>query len=60
MNLGGVVCEDVYWIHLAQDTVYSWAILNTAMNLQDPHRAIKVFTIKVITSFLRKYPAPCN
>jgi hypothetical protein len=27
-------CEDVHWIHLAQDRVQWWAIVNMVINLQ--------------------------
>lgn len=35
---GGVLIayQDVGWIHLAQDTVQWWALLNTVMNLRAP------------------------
>jgi hypothetical protein len=29
-------CEDVAWIHLAQDSAQQWARLGTVMNLQIP------------------------
>jgi hypothetical protein len=34
MNLRETVCEGVDWIHLAQDKVQCFTLVNTVMNLQ--------------------------
>jgi hypothetical protein len=34
MNLKETGCEDVNWIHLAQDRDQWWAVVNTAMNIR--------------------------
>jgi predicted RNA-binding protein len=35
-NLKEVSCEDVEWIHIVQDRVQCWDLVNTVMNLQVP------------------------
>jgi hypothetical protein len=36
MDLRDIEFGDVYWIHLAQDRVSWWALVNTVMNLRVP------------------------
>jgi hypothetical protein len=39
MHLGGIGCEGVDWMHLAQDRGQWWAVVNTVMNLPVPQNA---------------------
>jgi hypothetical protein len=34
-------CEAVYWIHVVQETVHWWALINTVMKLRVPQKAGK-------------------
>jgi hypothetical protein len=36
MDLSDIGCEDVDWIHVAQDRVQWWAFVNTVMNIRVP------------------------
>jgi len=36
MDLREIGCEGVDWIHLIQDRVQWWALVNTVMNLRVP------------------------
>jgi hypothetical protein len=36
MDLRKIGCEDVNWIHLAQDRDEWWVLVNTVMNLRVP------------------------
>jgi hypothetical protein len=44
MDLRETVCEDMYWIHLAQDRDQCRALGNTALNLRVPHKVGNVLT----------------
>jgi hypothetical protein len=39
MDLKEIRCEDIDWIHMAQDRVHWWALVNMVMNLQVPYKA---------------------
>jgi hypothetical protein len=43
MNLE-IVCPVVDWIHLAQDSIQQWNLLNVAVNLQIPQNAANFLT----------------
>jgi hypothetical protein len=39
MDLKEIWCEDLYWIHLAQDRIQWWVLVNTIMNHWVPDKA---------------------
>jgi hypothetical protein len=43
MDLKEVVCKGVGWIHLAEDRVQWWTLVNTVLNIQDPQKAGSIF-----------------
>jgi len=38
MDLREIGCNDVDWIHVAQDIDRLWALVNTVMNLRLPYK----------------------
>jgi hypothetical protein len=51
--LRGTVFSHVDWIHIAQDTVQWWALVNMAMNLQVPREQ---FSFELIQQLLASHP----
>jgi hypothetical protein len=57
MNLKEIKCENVYWIHLAQDGVQQWKFVNSIMHLLIPLKEEGCLDHLSDHQFLKGYPA---
>jgi hypothetical protein len=54
MYLKETRCEDVDWIHLAQDRVQWQCSVNTVVNLEVPKKAVKILVGYETVSFIQR------